>query len=721
MSEITWDLNQLHLYPAWRGAVDGFSEEWIYGWVISAAEPQQPVELRISLFGEHVLTTINTIFREDISGLLKRPVCAGFSVPLRDISPADAKRLLDHLGKAGSDPLLINDILRIEVADSGLALPLSANLGSIDPAPLRRVLILRARDLANSEEARIRQRDHLLDIEIERPEPPVNILAFYHAQFYPYMPTDRLHGRDLSDWADVAAARPLFEGHAQPKLPGSIGFYDLRVDAVQKSQVELAKHHGLSGFCYDYYWCDGRSELSLPIDRHLTQDYDFGFCLCLANDGLTRPRPNGDEEIILQAHGSYGNADAFIHSCLKYFCSRRYIRIDGAPLLLIRNISTLQSPAATIQRWRKILETEGIPDLHVCMVEGEGQIDPRHFGCDSSCQYPPSGLAKDPNGPEILEESIKGLVPDWRGLIRDYADVVQGEISRPSAGHLHFRTALPGWDDTPRRGKNGTVLTGATSALFGLWIQHLITDARTRLPEGRRFFFIRAWNDWAGGASLEPARRTAFGNEPLALGAISTALMPASVALAALCAPAAGPDPMAATRRYVEGLIAANKALGELAVRRGRGLWGGTASAFVPVSSQLLHVERVAEQKVGFDTLNGHPVTPNIVLPIARWQGLAVRGWFLLNGLNPGPALIALRDKKASDIRFVAALHDRENRPDVAAALAPQPVPDGCGFTLSSTLQGIPAGQYALEILIPDLLRPKHALAICPDISLLIG
>ncbi|RNF32879.1 glycosyltransferase WbsX family protein [Paracoccus methylarcula] len=715
MSEITWNFDDLTEGPAWRGAIDGFNDEWIYGWAVSTSDPERPVELEISLFGEPVLSTVTTIFREDIARLMNRPVRAGFSVPLRDMSQAAAQKVLEHLRNAGSGEARIADILRIEIRGTGLSLPCSANLAGIDRGLLRPAVARRADGVSSREEERLRQRDRLLESTLDHAaaRAPVDVLAFYRSQFYPDALHDGWYGRDVTDWADVAAARPLFDGHAQPRLPGNGGFYDLRLDAVQQSQIALAKDHGLSGFCYDYHWSAGQARMVLPIDRHVAQDYDFGFCLCWVNDGPSRP-PSGDggAPVTPEQH-SYAGDNDFILSCLKYFRSPRYIRIENAPLLLIRGISSLKSPAETIRRWRESIRAEGIEELHVCIVETEPGMNPLEYGADSSCQYPPVGLAGEP-----VDEDICGLVPGWQGEIRSYADAVQGEISRPVAGHLRFRTAMPGWDDTPRLGLRGQVFTDARSELFGLWMRHLVAEAQEHLPEGRRFVFVRSWNDWASGSCLEPDRQ----GGTQALTAMRDALTPEALALAPLRPPPAGqPDPLAETRRAVESLVAANRALGALVARRGRGLWGGDASVFLPVAGPLMHVERQSDRQAGVDMVNGHPVKAGVDLPVASWRGLAMRGWFLIGGRAADTAMIALRDTETPDRRYIAAIRDHEDRPDVVAALALDSGLRNFGFTLNASLEAVTAGRYELEFLVPDPYRPKHALAVCPNIVLLVG
>ena len=79
--------------------------------------------------------------------------------------------------------------------------------------------------------------------------PRARLVPFYLPQFHPIEQNDRWWGRGFTEWSNVAAARPVYLGHHQPKLPTDTGFYDLRLEQTLQLQATLARDAGIAGSC----------------------------------------------------------------------------------------------------------------------------------------------------------------------------------------------------------------------------------------------------------------------------------------------------------------------------------------------------------------------------------------------------------------------------------------------------------------------------------------
>jgi lipopolysaccharide biosynthesis protein len=334
----------------------------------------------------------------------------------------------------------------------------------------------------------------------------VRLLAFYLPQFHPIPENDLWWGKGFTEWTNVAKARPNFAGHYQPRLPSDLGFYDLRVPEVMDHQAALAQRYGIYGFCYYYYWFNGRRLLELPLERMLQSGRpNSPFCLCWANENWTRRWDGMEQEILMGQQHSDADDVAVIQDLMRYMRVRNYIRINGKPLLLVYRANKFPDIRRTAMIWRDLCQKKGLGEIYLAMVECfEDSIQgktPADFGFDASVEFPPHGIGAEMAPPGRI------LNPNFVGHVRDYREAVIKYMQRPVPGFTRFRSVMPSWDNTARRQERSDSFVFSSPGAFQAWLEAAIHQTREQNFGDERLVFVNAWNEWAEGAYLEPDRR----------------------------------------------------------------------------------------------------------------------------------------------------------------------------------------------------------------------
>ena len=330
----------------------------------------------------------------------------------------------------------------------------------------------------------------------------VRVIAFYLPQFHPIPENDRWWGEGFTEWTNVRRARPNFVGHYQPHVPGELGYYDLRDADVGERQAALARRYGIHGFCYYYYWFNGKRLLERPLDKMLSSGRpDFPFCVCWANENWTRRWDGLDNEILIAQHYSHDDSRAFIRSLFPLFRDPRYIRVDGAPLLVIYKGPLISELAATLAMWRNECRAAGLGEIHLVAATTSPLKNLRSQGFDAAVEFPPHGHMTEP-----VIKSMTVTNPRFEGAIFNLHNYVAQLLTTPLEFPL-YRTLMPGWDNTPRRQDHGSIFVGSSPEIFQYWLEQTVRQTRLRHPPGERLIFINAWNEWGEGCHLEPDRR----------------------------------------------------------------------------------------------------------------------------------------------------------------------------------------------------------------------
>ena len=329
---------------------------------------------------------------------------------------------------------------------------------------------------------------------------------------------------DPPAWQRLAESRALFPGHEQPRAPADLGYCDLRVPEVRQAQTDLARAYGIDAFCYLHDWSAGQRRFARPFDEMLASgEPDFPFCLCWVNETRT----------LADLSSAQARADDRAHATFlaAAFADPRYLRMGGRPVFVVRQPQELADLAGTLGAIREAAARRGVGDPLLLAAGGEaertgvgglggiggiggmgGIAAGSAGGFDGELDWP--RLERESVAPRIVERqpapSALGNLVRLRRWLPHLA--VEGEraarrrlLSRPASGG-QIPVVLAGWDDSPLRGRAGTVFTGRRPELFESDLLAALRHAESS-PASNRMVFVYAWNAWLQGATLEPDRR----------------------------------------------------------------------------------------------------------------------------------------------------------------------------------------------------------------------
>jgi glycosyltransferase involved in cell wall biosynthesis len=330
---------------------------------------------------------------------------------------------------------------------------------------------------------------------------PTKLISFYLPQFHPIPENDEWWGAGFTEWTNVVRATPNFRYHSQPRFPTELGFYDLRVGETLHKHVDLAKSHGIYGFCFYYYWFNGRRLLERPLDLWLSpKGPDFPFCICWANESWSRRWDGSETEVLMPQTYEAGSEARFFEGILPILKDPRYIQVDGAPALLLYRVTDIDDPVRLAQSWRRIARENGIERLHLCVVQSFGIGDPRPYGFDAAVEFMPAHTDRMLVDPA----RIFGINPNFQGYLEDYISVAMRAINQPPVDYVRYRGIFPQWDNTPRRKAKGHIVINGSPKAYAQWLRFLVREAMVRRQQQDPLIFINAWNEWGEGAYLEP-------------------------------------------------------------------------------------------------------------------------------------------------------------------------------------------------------------------------
>ena len=335
-------------------------------------------------------------------------------------------------------------------------------------------------------------------------------IAYYLPQFHTIPENDEWWGKGFTEWSNVRTAEAMYEGHYQPKEP--LDYYDLSEINVMKKQVCLAKKYGLYGFCFHYYWFQGKRLLEKPINNFLknkSSDLDFPFMLCWANENWTRRWDGKENEVLISQNHSEEDYWKVAEDIFKYIDDDRYIKINNKPLLIIYRPEIMTKFNYFVKVLRLKAFERGFEGIEILSTNSFGFKNKDCFDIDGIVEFPPHF----PSGDFVKKSTDINTRSDFKGLIYDYKHCVKKSINYYNEKQMapksidYYPCSFPSWDNTARRGVDSHICANTSKKLFKKWLRGCCDFSKQYNPKEKDFIFINAWNEWAEGAILEPDKK----------------------------------------------------------------------------------------------------------------------------------------------------------------------------------------------------------------------
>ncbi len=352
----------------------------------------------------------------------------------------------------------------------------------------------------------------------EREENDTKVIAYYLPQYYRIDVNDKFHGKGFTEWTNSSKTMPMFTGHEQPHIPYDVGYYDLLNIETFKRQIQLARRYGIYGFCFHWYWFSGDRTMEKPMEILLSHpELEINYCINWATENWTALWDGGNRELIFKQDLKEGDATRFFYDIYPYIKDKRYIKIDGKPLLSIYSTKVFANRKNDfinfISELRKLAKDHGFPGLYILITNSfYFNENVEEWGADAISEFPPSFVDCEDITSRWPKEEVNQY---FQGSVVDFAKFVNQKkyLYVKYKSKVFYRSAMAGWDNTARKAFQNAckVHYGATPELFKQWLIDIIAESKRVHDKENDICFVNSWNEWAEGSHLEPCLRYGYG------------------------------------------------------------------------------------------------------------------------------------------------------------------------------------------------------------------
>lgn len=342
------------------------------------------------------------------------------------------------------------------------------------------------------------------------------VISMYLPQFHRTRENDEWWGEGFTEWTTVKKAEKFHQNQYQPRIPLKCNYYDLLNQETMFWQADLMKQYGVDGQCFYHYWFkDGRQILEKPAQNLLQwKEIDIPFCFCWANESWARTwsrigdknpwanifereeERNGSGILLEQKYGEEEQWKRHFEYLLPFFKDERYIKIDNRPVFLIYKSSIIPCLNEMLDKWKRWAVESGFAGIYVIGANSNQKVEK----CLDAVLY---------HEPQRTMSIMNYRKPDRADILTlDYNEVWGELLSFCSDSEKAVYGGFVGYDDTPRRGKEGIIIENAEPDKFKIYLAELMAK---NAANSKELVFLNAWNEWGEGMYLEPDEKYGYG------------------------------------------------------------------------------------------------------------------------------------------------------------------------------------------------------------------
>ena len=336
----------------------------------------------------------------------------------------------------------------------------------------------------------------------------MRIFSFYLPQYHEIPENNEWWGKGFTEWTNVKKARPLFKGHIQPVHPLNDNYYNLMEKATVEWQTRLMKDYGLTGMIYYHYYFCGKKLLEKPAENLLRwKDIEQPFFFCWANHSWKKTWNGTSELLVEQTYGNEKEWEEHFQYLLPFFQDRRYEKIKNRPVFMFFN-SDFPSRVKIANYFNERCKDHGFEGIFIVY----GAINPKDVKKGDSPNIEQIWHLREPSVSVSLYNAKLKYIPHriickLRMILSSkYVYAYNGNILLKDrkdfkCDYNYIPGAFCGWDNTPRHGRRGYIITEPSKETFMNYMDSI---------KDSEYVFVNAWNEWCEGMILEPTEENGY-------------------------------------------------------------------------------------------------------------------------------------------------------------------------------------------------------------------